>query len=813
MAHVLSPTTQALAQAIDKEPLIIVDIEGSQYLYGTGPILETIKWDDDRVKWDNNNNYTWDGQIEKKISKPYINLKKTTKGLSQQLLVDKGGSGSISTMDIALIDYRGEVAQDLSFDQIGDPLGRRADVYLGLKGGRHPQDSVRIFRGFIDDLSYDVGQIIVSVSHPENLKRQSILEQHQSQITSTINAIVTTIPVTTVAPFIETGSSLTSYIRIDDEVMEVLSLGSNTFEVSRGALGTLIAPHEIEADVTSFYRLQGKPLDLALQLMLSSPGNEATTSDTLKIQAINSLSNVLNIPGALLINDLDVEDRTGLSVGDIVTIAGSASNDGSYSIKSFGQLDTGKSYIVLDGSFTDEINLDLNLIYNSQFNVLNDGLGLTVDQVDTDAFKEVSEIFSANFIDTDWYIKDTIENTKEFIDRKLFQPFGIYTIPRNAQISCKYTSAPFSIQTLPTLNNDNIVGITKVRMRRSTHKYLYNEIVYRYNEGVLEDKLFDKVIRLSADSANRIKAGRKRYAVDVAGVRRSSEAIQVLDRAAGKILDRYKFASRYITNVNVLFQVGMTLEIGDIVFFGGEETQLFNLQTGARDLPIAQYEIINKRMDIGEGKVTLSLLETGFSFENSTFGVFSPSSLIGTGATTSLLPLEPLFSDCSTPAQDRLKWEQLVGLKVRIRSEDYTYDETTTLDRLDPVSDYRLILDPPLSSAPPAGAVIELAEYTEYGDEETEQLIKLKYTFTTPQAEITSVVNSQEFDVDTIDGFKAGQLVAVHSEDYIRNSEGVRIDTIIGNTITLTSALNITPQIGDKLELLAYDNAKGYRFL
>jgi len=813
MAVTVTDTTRSLLQAINKEPVIILEIEGSQYLYGTAPILEDIKWDDERVNWDNNNNYTWDGQIETANSKPYINLKNTTKGLSQQLLIDKGGSGSISTMDIALIDYRNETGRDLSFDQIEDPLGKRADVYLGMRGGKHPQDSFPIFRGFVDDLKYQAGLITVSVSHPENLKRQAILEQHQSQLTSAIDAIVTTIPVTTVAPFFVSGASMTSYIQIDDEVMEVVSVGASSFEVQRGSLGTLISSHDTEADIVSYYRLEGKPIDLALQLMFSNEGNVSTVSDTLKIEAIQYFDTNTIIPGGLLINNLDVEQDTGLSIGDLITISGSTYNDGTYPISSFGILDTGKSYIVLDGVFTNETGINLPVEYNSPYNVLSDGLGLTVDQVDTASFLEVANTFSANFIDEDWYIKETIENTKEFIDQKLFMPMGIYTIPRKAKISCKFTSPPFSSETLPTLNNDNLVNVSKIQMRRSTHKYLYNEVVYRYNEGVLDSKLFDKVIRLSADSANRIKAGRRRFAIDVAGIRRSSESIQVLNRIAGKILDRYKFAAKYITNVNVLFEVGATLEIGDIVFFGGEETQMTNLQTGIRDLPVAQYEIINKRMDIGAGKVTLSLLETGFSFLDSIFGVFSPSSVVTAESTATTIALDELFVGCSSPQEEQQKWTQWVGLKIRIRSEDYTYDETTILDRLDPVSDYRLILDPPLSSTPPAGAIIELAKYNEYTNEELEQILKLKYTFTTPQAEITSVVDSQEFDVDTLDGFAEGQLVAFHSPDFTRDSDTARIDSIVGNTITLDNALNTTPQTGDKLELFAYETEKGYRFL
>lgn len=815
MAYNISDTLKSLNDQIAKEMMIILKIEGSQYLYGSAPILETARWDDPRIKWDNEQGITWDGEIEKDNSKPYIMpiKSKTTKQITQQLLVDKGGSGSVATMNIELVDYRGEVARDLSFDQIGEPLGKKATVYMGLKGGRYPQDFLPLMRGYIDDLKYNAGSISVSVALATNLLRQSAFEQYQTQITANIDSLTTTIPVVSTEPIFQTQDSFTAYIKIDDEIMEIVSVdeGAGELEVIRSRLGTLPAAHDQEADTTSYYTLEGHPIDLALKLLFSKADNAFYETD-FEINALNRISSTETIDGAIITNDYNIEDSSGLVIGDFVEISGSASNDGEYPIIGFGVLDTGKSYIlVATGSLTEETGLSLKLKVKSKYNVLPDGLGMDVDFVDTAAFEATKSLYSADFIDMTFKLKDTIEDCREFIIKEIMKPSSLYLIPRKGKTSCKKTAAPFSINPIPTLNTTNIYDITKIEMRRSTHKYLLNQIIFRYNEGVLEDKFFDKFIRSNADSFTRIKVGRKRQVIEAKGYLRSSESLQVVDRVATSILSRYKFGARYVRNVKVLLSVGLQLEIGDIVFFGGEDTKLVNLQTGDRDLPPAQYEIINKKLDISKGETILELLESGFSIEG-IVGTYSASSSILAGSTAERLLIGELW-DSDQYSEERDKWDRWVGLKVRVRSDDYTFDETTTLSGFDASTNNGLILDPPLSSAPAAGYIVELAKYEEYGTTEDEETLKLTHTFTMPQAEISAVTDLKTFEVlDTTD-FEVGMEINVHSDDYTIDSEIRIIDDITGNTIILDEDLNISPDIGHFLEVYKYAEAKGYRIL
>ena len=815
MAYSISPTLKALNDQISKEMMIILQIQDSQYLYGSAPILETARWDDPRIKWDNEIGVTWDGEIEKANSRPYIlPLKsKTTKQITQQLLVDKGGSGSVATMNIELVDYRGEVARDLSFDQIGEPLGKKAVVYMGLKGGRFPQDFLPLMRGYIDDLKYNAASITVSVALATNLLRQSSFEQYQAQTRVTIDALTTTIPVTLTDPIFETQDTLTAYIKIEDEIMEIVSIDANNknIEVIRSRLGTVATDHDFDSDVTSYYTLEGHPIDLALKLLHSKEGNEFSDTNFV-VNALNRISSSEIIDGAIVTSDYNIEDSSGLVIGDFVEISGSASNDGIYPVIGFGTLDTGKSYILVPtGSFTEETGINLLLKVKSKYNVLPDGVGLDIDFVDTAAFEDTKALYSADFIDYYFKLKETIEDTRDFIIKEIMKPASLYLIPRKGKTSCKKTAPPFTVDSIPTLNTSNLYDLTKLEMRRSTHKYLLNSIVFRYNQGILEDTFFDKYIKTNADSFTRIKVGRKRQVIESIGYGRSLEVLQVVDRVATNILNRYKFGSRYVRGVKVLLSVGLQLEIGDIVFFGGEDTKLVNLQTGERDLPPSQYEIINKKLDVSKGECILELLETGFGIDG-IFGTFSPSSPIATGSTAERLLLGDLWAS-DQYQKERDKWDRWIGLKVRVVNDDYTYDETTTLDSYDTVTSNGIILDPPLPSAPPVGAYMELAKYDQYGNEEIEETVKLTHTFTMPQAEISSVTDDKTFEVlDTTD-FEVGMEINIHSGDYTSDSETRIIDDITGNTIILNEDLDLSPAIGFFMESYSFAEAKGYRYL
>jgi len=820
MAYTVTPTFRALADQINKEPIIAVQIQDSKYIYGTAPIKETARWDDPRIKWDNDIGVTWDGEIEREDSKPYIIIKggQTTKRLAQQLLVDKGGSGSISNFTVDLVDYKGEVAEDLSFNQIGDPLSKKATVYVSLKGSRFPQDFIPILKGNVDDIEYNAGSIAVSIALNTNLARQSSYELYQGVLSGTIDNVTTTISADTVNPFLDSQDIVTSYIRIGDEIMEVVSRDevANTFTVVRERLGTIATSHEDESEITSYYTINESPIELILKLLHSNEGN--TFTDTgYNVSALLRVSSTETVERAIIVDYFDIQGKLGFVPGDKILLSGTASNDGEYTVQSFATLDTGKSYIVVEEeTLTEETGLTVNLQIKSQYNTLPDGCGLDIEFIDTAAFQEVNDLFSSAFVPFSFKLDETISDTREFIIKEICRPMGLYLISRKARTSIKFTAPPFSATEIPVLNTENCYDLVKTKLKRSTHKYLLNRVIYRYNTGTLETgKFFNKLIKINADSLSRIKAGRKDQVIEAKGLPRSSAVLQTLQRIGDRILNRYKFGSLYVQNVKVLFSTAATIEIGDIVFFGGEDTQLVNLESGERNLPLEQYEVIDRQLDLIKGEVSLKLLQTSFGIDG-IFATYSAASRVAAGSTTTKVLIESFWGSDQF-LTEREKWEKWVGLQITVRSDDFTFEETVTIDALDPVTDNGLIITPALSIAPNEGYWIEAATFDNYkgSEEDIDRAIKLSHTFVMPSSLLTGVTSPSIFTVDAgeIGKYEVGMEVQVHSEDFTIDSETRIIDDITSNTITLNEDLDITPAIGHRLEVYAFADEKGYRII
>ncbi|MCB1712498.1 MAG: hypothetical protein KDH96_08505, partial [Candidatus Riesia sp.] len=222
-------------------------------------------------------------------------------------------------------------------------------------------------------------------------------------------------------------------------------------------------------------------------------------------------------------------------------------------------------------------------------------------------------------------------------------------------------------------------------------------------------------------------------------------------------------------------------------------------------------EIINQKIDL-KGEISIDILSTGFSVTGN-FGVFSPSSLVSSGATTKKIPLKEI-NNLDEQIRERDKWNSLIGCKLNVRSEDYSYFETTTLLGLD-IQDLNTITVDTLSVSAPIDAIVELADYDEQPLVTTDigKYIRLKYTFTMFQDTIAAVAGDSVFEVADGGIYFNGMDIAVHSNDYTRDQPRATISTVVGNIITLTSDLDFTPQVGDKIEQLEFLDYDGYLFL
>jgi len=801
MAIGLSVKAQALIEEIGIQPQIILDIEGVELIFGARPILKVLTWDDesDDARWDNN--LLWDGSIADINSRNYISLDGTTTNITQQIEPDKGSTSSISTVNITIVDKNGEVSRAFSFDSISEILGRKTIFAIGFADGNYPEDATPIFRGVIVDFYTQAGNVVIGLASPESLKRQIFLEKFQTELTGAINDSQTNIPLQLTAGIYPSQDALTTYIKVEEELMEVTSIGSSSVNVVRSQLETLPIAHDI-TDVETFYRLQGKPLELALKIMLSKENNEFFSSLDIP-KSINFVSVTETLKNSLIFDYYDIEEKTGLTIGDFVKI-----DSGTYQIIEFGLLDSG-SYITLDSTLTTQPNYTGIFEYKSKYNVLPTGLGMLTSEVDVAGFEEIINSFGSSFVDLDIYIKDSIDDAKDFIDKQIFYP-SLFSIPRKARSSVKFIAPPFSSDIVPTIDVNSISNITKLKQRRSIHKYLYNTYVFRYNVDSIEDKYRTGKIIVAGDSVDRLNVGKKQLKIESDGLRNNAETTNWIENIGQRLIDRYQYAPVYFQEIELKYKDGYTIEVGDIVPFGGTELKITDLQSGERGSALALYECINKSLNVKNGNIRISLAQTSFEIE-ARYAVVSLASQIGTGSTVNRIKIVKT-NDTLEYARESDKWKEFTGEKVRIVSPDYTFDEESTLLGVDPTDNSFLLLETDLNFAPNQGYFIEIPEYSDVSSTDNNKY-KLEFAHFTGQAVITSVTDNKTFDINDITKVKINSQVYVHSNDYSRDSFGGKfiIADITGNTVTLDSDLSFTPQIGDLIEGSRFqDDGKPY---
>ena len=800
MAFIPSANAQNISQQSVLQPILIVEIEGIPILFGSQDISKIWKFDEGYLFDDG---LRFDDTVQDPTSRDYINLKTTSKTISQQVFPDREGTSSTLVMDIGLIDFQGEVTE--LFKQgnyVQDLLGQKASVFVGFKDSAHPQDSIPLLNGYVNKITPNQGGYVLNISHSENKKRQTIFKQYTSNLSSSITDIQTTIPVDSTANFLQSSDALTSYIQIDDEIMEVVSVDSDVqFTVVRSRLNTVAVAHDNETDIASVYGLNGNAIDLALKLYLSGGNEYYDTLNATSFNQVNStaISNVIFFQDQLLSSEFNV------FAGDTILSSGAVNgaNDGTFTITEVVEISNG-SYIVCSGAgFVLETTSTATIQFKSQYNVLPVGAGCGLDPFDVDIQSHIDELGenSASFPTYQFYLKEDIE-AKTFVDKELYFPSGLYSINRKAKISCRFTKPPLANENIPVFNSENITNIDKIKVTRSTTNFMYNSIVYKFEKSVRDDEFKAGNISVNPTAKARTDNIDHTLNIESEGLRRNADTTSLIDRQSNRFYQRYQYGAISYNNIKVLFKDSWNLEIGDVIEFGGTDVKIPDLNNGTTYTPRKFLEIISREINLDTQEITFNCLDTGFNL-NIRFGVFSPSSYITANSTTTKLELELSFFTGSV-ITERQKWQNFVGERIRVRSEDYSFDEIVTIDSLAPENDEVINVSPALSSVS-AGYLIEIPKYDETSSE-IDSEYKKRYTYVNLQSEITSVTDAQIFEVTDGSQFKAGGLIQVRAEDYTDNSgdNGVEIESISVNEITLVNALDFTPSIGYKVEKLTF---------
>lgn len=805
MAYTLSAQASLLSKQTGIKPNLVLQIEGVQEIFGAVSVLELIRIGQPNLVIDGS--WVIGGSLESDDSRPWISLDRTSKNLSQQLLQDKGGSSSVTNFRIELVDKNGQVGEALRpSNQIDDILSAPAKVYLGFSDGAFPEDYIEILSGLVEMAEFGPSSAIINISSSEQQKRREIFLQSLSKLNGAIDDVQTTITLQSTTGLLTPQDELRTFVQIEDEIIEYTGISTNDITgCVRGSLNTFAASHDDETETASFYTLEGTPIDLALKIMLSDEEG-SNIAENVPIKSVNYVTTVDLIDGAYFFDEPNIQNRLGLVIGDLLTVSGSLSDFSNAPITGFGTNSLGSYILIAPSSKPNETSTTATATIKSKYNVLGTGLGIPSNQVDIAGHEEVDLLFGSAFPEYFLYIKEEV-NAKEFIETQLYFPSGLYSLPRSGRAGVGYTSPPLAISDIKTLDSSNILQPEQIRIQRSTSKWFYNNIIYKYELDSIEDKYLANRVTLSADSANRIKTGNKSLIIESDGLRDNPVTENLIDRTTRNLLNRYQFAADFIPSIRVLANEAFNVEVGDVVIFDGASVGVYDNSSGDRAFTTRLMEVTSKKLNIKSTEfVELSLLDTNFGTD-ARFSVFSPSSNLASGSSTTVLRLKESYSTAAGVLETQ-KWQDWQDQPVIVRNEDWTFQEVRSFE-VHPTIVNALLLDAPLSVAPSEDYIVDVATY-----DDSSTVLKAVFGHINPSSTVDSGASSTQFDVpvgEEVKFFTGGQI-RVHNSDFSNDSGQVKIEDVTGQTITCED-LGFTPANGDEIELIGFASDEGLPYV
>jgi len=261
----------------------------------------------------------FDTPIETPQILPCLDLSGTTSSISQSVRPDFGRSTGISTFTLRVVDRDLKATMLISPTGFTDDLmGKRVQVFMDQEGdvclSDFPGEFKRIFTGYVCELCSGHGFVDIKLCSTESLTiapsfRISEMVLTQDVLVADTEATVDLIDVNDDSILPAVPGILSRYVRIADELMSF-----DDFDPATGTFSGLLREdpefdrycdnasedYEAEESLSVFYRLDGNPLELALQLLLSCPPSDPNPNA--------SPYNVL--PTGLCLNEDDVDIAT-----------------------------------------------------------------------------------------------------------------------------------------------------------------------------------------------------------------------------------------------------------------------------------------------------------------------------------------------------------------------------------------------------------------------------------------------------------------------------------------------------------------------
>lgn len=179
----VSGKTRVLTSTRIIEPQVIVEIEGLPLL-GANTVYKIPKVGDEEF-YVGYPGMVVDGTMKDVDALPLISLAGSTSNITQQLSAEKGMAASASSFTADIVDEEEIITKYLSPGvKIDDLLGKKATVYLNHGKGAHPEDSIPVIIGVVNEIDAGAGAVKLTIGHPEGLKRQEIFTLIQTSLTA-----------------------------------------------------------------------------------------------------------------------------------------------------------------------------------------------------------------------------------------------------------------------------------------------------------------------------------------------------------------------------------------------------------------------------------------------------------------------------------------------------------------------------------------------------------------------------------------------------------------------------------------------------
>lgn len=728
MSFELTENARLASEEGSLTPNIVLEIDGVSTVFGSVSINKYIRYGDNVNYGDN---IVYGGLIPIEDQKPYISFASgTTSTIRQSLNIDRGTGESISSITVALIDQNEEITQLITpGNTVSELLGRKCKLWLGFESTAWKDDYITIFRGNINAIESKPGVILIKILHPDNKKNSTIFAKGETELSAPMDSSQVVADVNSTSKFFAPvlgpngafDSSILFYIRIDDEIMryEVKS-GAQFSTITRGALGTVATSHSSGATVESFIRITGNPIELSLKLMAS--GKNGFYETGFAITNFNRISATELVSDTIFFKDIDIVSETNVVIGDYITTTGASNGANNVSLLQVTAINEtiDGTYITISGAgFVEENDTAATISFRSKYDTLGEGLKMANDEIDILEHEDINNRFTSGFT-MDLYIKDSIENTKEFISEQLYNPIGCFSLPRKSQASIGIHNPPLPDESIKIFNESNIKNASSIKIERSLTKNFFNAVIYKYDELALEDKFVSGLTTIDGASLTRFgdNVGTKALIIESKGLR-GGTAQNIANTATSRRLKKYKFGAESIREMQLSFSDGFNVEVGDILLLEMQNLKISDIQSGTRSGVPRLWEVENKSINLKTGDIVISLTDTSFD-KDARYGLIAPASIIKSGISGTQFVIQSSYF-ARDGENEYKKYDNLGQFSVRVRSSDFSTVGTALIESF---SGNTVTLQSDLGFTPTSGMIMELDDYSNQPS-----TVKLIYAF------------------------------------------------------------------------------------